>query len=372
MKMNEVLKLNAGEWVEVRSKEEILATLDHRGELENLPFMPEMLQFCGRRFRVYKRAHKSCDTVNRTGGVKMKNAVHLDGLRCLGEAHGGCQAGCLIFWKESWLKRTEVAFPQPVIGTKHEASNAGELKKDCELRVWAATKSQTQADPKDTTYSCQATRLPQATTPLRWWDVRQYVEDYTSGNVDLGRMFRGFSYMTFQKLISAGIGLGRPLRWLYDKFQTLHGGIPYPRRYGRIPTNQPTPNLDLNLQPGELVRVKRLEEILPTLNRANKNKGMYFDAEEVPHCGKVFRVLGRIERIIDERTGKMISMKSNSVILEGAYCQSRYSEKRLFCPRSIYTFWREIWLERVGPAPSVDEHRPSQTQSNQAMIESKV
>ena len=34
----------------------------------------------------------------------MKNAVFLEGLRCDGSAHGGCQRGCLFFWKEAWLK----------------------------------------------------------------------------------------------------------------------------------------------------------------------------------------------------------------------------------------------------------------------------
>ena len=37
----------------------------------------------------------------------------------------------------------------------------------------------------DTRYMCQATQLPVFTTPLSWWDVRQYVEDYVSGNVSL-------------------------------------------------------------------------------------------------------------------------------------------------------------------------------------------
>ena len=55
----------AGELVEVRSREEILGTLDADGRLENLPFMPEMLPYCGRQFRVFKRAHKTCDFVNK-------------------------------------------------------------------------------------------------------------------------------------------------------------------------------------------------------------------------------------------------------------------------------------------------------------------
>jgi len=41
-----------GDWVEVRSKEEILKTLDKRGLLGGMPFMPEMFEFCGRRMRV--------------------------------------------------------------------------------------------------------------------------------------------------------------------------------------------------------------------------------------------------------------------------------------------------------------------------------
>src|SRR5262252_11093353 len=96
--------LRAGDWVEVRSKEEILATLDRNGQLEGMPFMPEMFSACGKRFQVYKRAHKTCDTVHEYKGRKMKDAVHLDGVRCNGEAHGGCEASCLIFWKTAWLR----------------------------------------------------------------------------------------------------------------------------------------------------------------------------------------------------------------------------------------------------------------------------
>src|SRR4029450_10299473 len=45
-------RLKPGDWIEVRSRDEILGTLDADGRLEGMIFMPEMLQFCGRRFRV--------------------------------------------------------------------------------------------------------------------------------------------------------------------------------------------------------------------------------------------------------------------------------------------------------------------------------
>ncbi len=43
----------------------------------------------------------------------------------------------------------------------------------------------------------------------------------------------------------------------------------------------------------------------------------------------------------------MKTLKTPAVILEGAYCRGCYSEQRFFCPRSIFAWWREVWLERV-------------------------
>ena len=71
------LDLRPGEWVEVRSEAEILATLDERGTLDEMPFMPEMLAHCGQRYQVFKRADKTCDTVTWTGLRRMERTVHL-------------------------------------------------------------------------------------------------------------------------------------------------------------------------------------------------------------------------------------------------------------------------------------------------------
>jgi len=120
------MKLSVGEWVEVRNKQEILATLDEQGQLEGMPFMPEMFAYCGQRFRVYKRSHKTCDTVFPTRSRRISNAVHLE-TRCDGRAHGGCEARCLIFWKEAWLKpvdgnsKSAQAGPIPSKGCTEEA-----------------------------------------------------------------------------------------------------------------------------------------------------------------------------------------------------------------------------------------------------------
>jgi hypothetical protein len=116
-----------------------------------------------------------------------------------------------------------------------------------------------------------------------------------------------------------------------------------------IPAGQPTPSATLDLQPGDLVRVKSFDAIRATIDSNEKNQGMAFDAELVPFCGRTFRVMTRIETFVDERTGKLRKLKTPAVILEGAYCQSRYSSCRMFCPRAIPPWWREIWLERVTP-----------------------
>src|SRR4029077_667819 len=128
----------------------------------------------------------------------------------------------------------------------------------------------------------------------------------------------------------------------------------FPRASGNIAEGQPTPSVGLDLQPGELVRVKSHQEILRTLTAGSKNRGMSWDAEMVPYCGGTYRVLKRVTRILDEKTGKMQDMKNPCIILDTVVCQARYSGCRMFCPRSIYPYWREIWLERVGPNAGAD------------------
>jgi hypothetical protein len=342
-------KLSAGDWVEIRSKKEILQTLDKNGRLAGMPFMPEMLAFCGRRVQVYKRAHKTCDTVFPTRGRRVDLSVHLE-TRCDGSAHEGCQAGCLIFWKEAWLSRIGGdALGGELSDGKAESANVdASLAGECsESDVWAGTKV---LDPDSGTsrYVCQATQLPYATTDLVWWDVRQYVEDYWSGNAGLWRMFKGLVYSIYYNLSQAGFGLGSTMRWVYNRLYPLWRGAPFPRVAGAIPQRRPTPTATLNLQPGELVRVKRHEEILLTLNTDSRNRGMYWDAEMVPYCGGTYRVLKRVTKIVNEKSGRIEEMKSPSIILDSVVCQARYSGCRMFCPRSIYPFWREIWLERVG------------------------
>lgn len=345
------MTLRATDWVEVRSKEEILRTLDGRGRLDNLPFMPQMFEYCGQRFEVYKSAHKTCDTVSaRPSGRKLPNAVHLN-LRCDGKAFAGCQTACPIFWKEAWLKPVD---GDTTVGeaARNDADQSAKTasKAVCtEEMVWKATWAPDPKGEDGKRYFCQATELLQFTSHLPWWDVRQYVKDYTSGNSSLGKLFRGATYAAYFFFArKTKWGMGEPFRWLYDKFQALVGGVPYPRRNGPIPVDQPTPMVNLNLQPGDLVRVKPYPDILATLDASIKNRGMSFDAEQVPFCGGTYRIKARVDKFISEQTGRIRRLKTPAVILEGVWCTSCYSYLRMGCPRSLHSWWREIWLERVN------------------------
>jgi len=55
-------------------------------------------------------------------------------------------------------------------------------------------------------YLCQNTQIKFATKPLEWWDVRQYVEDYTSGNVPLPQLAAGLLYTVWRTIAEAGVG----------------------------------------------------------------------------------------------------------------------------------------------------------------------
>jgi hypothetical protein len=325
----EALDLRAGEWVEVRSAEEILGTLDETHALEGLPFQPEMLQYCGRRFRVYKSAHKTCDTIELYLIRKMDRTVHLEDLRCDGAAHGGCQAGCLIYWKEAWLKRVPDDVAQTVPLRRADAASL----------PGAAFQALTSAQPRpqpgtpEPLYRCQATDMLKATAQVRRrerWDPRFYVKDLTSRNVTVGQF------------------LGHGLRAAFNAFLVQWCGWRFPRVKGLAPDKTPTESL--NLQPGELVQVRSKEEIMRTLNRGMKNRGLWFDIEMVPFCNEQYRVLRRVDTLVDEKNGKLLKLSNPCLILEGVTCSGCMSSNRMFCSRAIFPYWREIWLKRVAPA----------------------
>jgi hypothetical protein len=342
----ERLKLKAGECVEVRSAEEILASLDENGRLEGMPFMPEMLKYCGLRFRVRARADKTCDNIEWWSIRRLYNSVHLEELRCDGSAHGGCEAGCLIFWKEAWLK------PASGLGTseKPQVMNNNSKPPQATFKEQLLTDAAHKIGPGgEKVYSCQATELRNFTSYMRELDPRQYVRDLRSGNLNsgLGDGSRGHRVLEFM------LGLTRVayavLINLFNRRQHRRHQPQYPFIEGK---QEKTFAERLDLQPGELVQVRSKEEIVATLDKNNRNRGLLFDSEMLPYCGGIYRVVRRVNQIVDEKTGKMIYMKNPCIVLEGVVCKSDFHR---LCPRAISSYWRENWLKRVSgvgiPAP---------------------
>src|SRR6266704_1253276 len=299
---NTTLDLKVGD---VRSEAEILATLDENGELESLPFMPEMLRYCGQRLTVYKVAHKTCDTLTRSGIRRMENAVHLTGVRCDGSGHGGCQAACLIYWKHAWLRKVDGAeAPAPVPVPR--AADGSRL-----LTLLTIASQRPPAQDGSEVYRCQATELLRAAPeglPLR--NLGQFVEDVRTGNAGVLWTIRAVLVALYNRMQ----GLSR--RTLPPRLQ-VRGGRHWGFLHG---TAVKTPTVRTGLQPGDLVRIKSKREVEPTLNADLLNRGMGFDAEMARFCGRTARVARRVDHIIDERTGRMLRMRNPCIVLEGVIC----------------------------------------------------
>jgi hypothetical protein len=305
--------LRAGDWVEVNSAEEIATTLDANGSLDGLPFMPEMIEFCGRRLRVTRRAEKTC--VEYPGGAYKMRAFHhndvviLDVPRCSGAHHDGCGRACSFFWKTRWLKQID-GKKQPL----REGPRSGQ-----------ALLSITKTTISPGRYFCQSTQLDSATHAIsRARVVLKCFSDLRSGS-------RGFFEMLWMVLTPlwytyAPMGLGRP--------------VP-------VGTLKRTPVGNLGLQPGEMVRIKSESEIVKTLDARARNRGLTCDGGMRRFCGESYRVRNRLDRMISEPTGEMKNVEG-TVILDNLNCTCTYHVGG--CPRGDFIYWREVWLERI-PAP---------------------
>ena len=312
----------AGDRVVVRSREEILATLDADGTLHGLPFMPEMLDWCGKAFRVERRVEKTCvDVVYPMPSMRRfaaDDVVFLEGPRCDGQAHDGCKRRCKVFWKEDWLRADDsVDTPPPT--TRPGVTELPRLK----------TKSD------ETHYFCQSTRLSQATEAFpgrqKPWRVRIAFREIRNGDRSLPEILKLFVMWCGQRLL-----------------RTVHGEL-----WLRGPHKR-TPAVALGLSPGEPVRIRNRAEIVSTLDTLGRNRGMVVCYEMTRHCGKPAEVRDRVDRLIDERTGLMRDIR-DTVILDniGGKRTGRESECLCYdelgdCPRGELMYWREIWLERTN------------------------
>ena len=184
--------------------------------------------------------------------------------------------------------------------------------------------------------SAAATEALKFTSYMFTWDLRQYVRDLRSGNLDSGIT----ANTRPERILEVVFGILRVIRTLILT-ATSGLGYRYPYIKGALVN---TSTETLGLEPGEVVQVRSKEEIIATIDKDQKNRGLLFDSEMLPYCGGTYRVLRRVHHIIDEKTGKMLHMKYPCIILEGVACRSDFHR---LCPRAIYHYWREGWLKRA-------------------------
>ena len=316
--------LRPGDVVEVRPVTEILATLDKDGTLDGMPFMPEMIAHIGRRYTVTRRVDKICNTVDKSGSRRMRNTVYLADLRCDGSAHGGCQAGCKIYWKEAWLRRVDGHSTAPSTG------NADAAALEAVSKTATRTVREVGGNRSDI-WRCQATDALKASEPLKQRDLRQYWRELTNGNFGPLR-FAGLAIRGFVMECAFLLGLLKPL--------PLRG--PHQPRIVQLRAVRST------CSRANSSRCGRRKRLRPRLIECGMNRGLSFDREMLPFCGRTFRVKESVRRIIDDKTGRMLTIPKDCIILDGVVCSGERScAGRWFCPREIYPFWRESWLKRV-------------------------
>ena len=294
-----------GDWVRVRSLAEIRATLDADGALEGMPFMAEMERYAGKVARVFRVVDRLYDY----GGNKRLrwtrgSAVLLRTLRCDGSAHGGCQAACYIMWKPAWL---EPASPPETAASVAPPAGVARAARD------------------DERYVCQYTQVVPSSTPMRSWDPRADLVPLVVGNV-----------------APRAFVIALLTRW-FNRVQLRRGGTRWPYR----PEGQAgrTRVETRDFAPGDRVRVRDKASIAATLNERGFNRGLWFDPDMIKHCGRSYEVEARVERIIDDRDGEMVPMKTPCIMLKGVYTSG---EIHRFWAQHDCSFWREAWLEPEG------------------------
>ena len=147
-----------------------------------MPSMPEMFAFCGKRFPVYKSAYKTCDTVFRIRGRGVRGGSSRDGVAMAVPTGLSSRVPDLL---EGRVVKSGGGASSCKSCAAREIHGRWRAAAECrESDVWAHAQV---SDPQDraSTYVCHATQLPSATEDLSWWDTRQYIEDYVSGNVGL-------------------------------------------------------------------------------------------------------------------------------------------------------------------------------------------
>jgi hypothetical protein len=310
-----------GDLVEIKTWEEIRATLDESGCLEGLPFMPEMLAMCSQRAYVFRCVHRLFDYRKTRRMRHMHGCVSLVGLVCDGSDHGGCEAACHSIWKSAWLRRIE----------RTDKRATAPVSSDCSISAKHTTILQ--FGSQEPRYVCQLTQLNAASQPLGEWSVINFLRPLIAGNVAPAAFAVGW------------------LTHLFNELQHTHGGVGFPEFESATPDGGNYE--ETRLEVGDHVVVRSSAEIRATLDNRFIHRGMGFEQDMLKYCGHRYRVQAEVKRVIDIVTGETRTMKTPAYILQGIHFSG---ERQLFNAQYEPLFWRSAWLLRDKYETEVRPH----------------
>ena len=303
--------LVVGDVVEVKPWAEIRATLDERGCLEQLPFMPEMLAMCGQRAYVFRCMHRLFDYRKSRRMRHMDGAVLLVGAVCGGSDHGGCEAACHTIWKSAWLRRVE------------RGGDAAGLPPSSDRSDLVNDAAVLQFGTQPPRFTCQLTQLHAASRPIGKWSAVNFLRPLVSGNVAPTAFVVGW------------------LTHLFNELQHLRQGVTFPAF--EVVAQDGGRTEETRLVTGDHVLVRPSADIRSTLNDQFMHRGLWFEPDMLKHCGHRYCIQAEVRSLIDIVTGEMLTMKTPAYVLRDVHFSG---ERQLFNAQYEPLFWRSVWLQR--------------------------
>jgi len=105
LKRSASAEIDTGNLVRIRTKAEIIDTLNAWNEFKGCAFIDDMWAYCGTTQRVFKKVEHFIDErdyrMKRVKGLVILENVYCQGTRVLGK----CDRFCFFFWREEWLEK---------------------------------------------------------------------------------------------------------------------------------------------------------------------------------------------------------------------------------------------------------------------------
>jgi hypothetical protein len=101
----------------------------------------------------------------------------------------------------------------------------------------------------------------------------------------------------------------------------------------------------IKLKRGDMVKIKTKKEIEKTLDSNKRYQGCGFMEGMWQYCGGTYKVLKRVEIILDPWKNKLRKC-DNIVALEGLFCNGDPIVSPE-CDRTCIFYWNEAWLEKI-------------------------